>query len=49
LNACHLQPISVYIHRRRHTLFKHSAESECDLYCQCLTATGPTPCSLEHA
>ena len=46
LAACHLQPISVYIQRRRHTLFKHYAETSSDLYQQCLTVSRTTPCSL---
>jgi len=46
LETCHLQPVSVYIQRRRHTLFEHYAESYCDLCRECLKITGPTPGSL---
>ena len=46
LETCHLQPLSVYIQRRRHTLFEHYAESHCDLYRECLKIPGPTPGSL---
>ena len=46
LATCHLQPLSVYIQRRRHTLFTHYAEPSCELYRQCLTVRRTTPCSL---
>ena len=43
LQACHTQPLPVYIQRRRHTLFKHYAEHNSALYQQCLNAYGTTP------
>ena len=46
LQACNLQPISFYIQRRRHTLYKHYAKDHCVLYQQCLHRFGTTPRSL---
>ena len=46
LEACHSQPLSVYIQSRRHTLFKHHAENNSVLHQQCLNAFGTTPRSL---
>jgi hypothetical protein len=46
LAACHLQPLSVYIRHRRHTLFKHYAETSSALYRRCLSLCRTTPCSL---
>ena len=45
LATCHLQPLAVCIQRRRHTLFKHYAETS-PLYRQCLTLRGTSLCSL---
>jgi len=46
LCACHLEPILVCIQRRRHTLFKHYAETSSDLYRRCLSVHGTTPSSM---
>jgi len=46
LEACHIQPLSVYIQRRRHTLFEHYAAHHSVLYQQCLNTYGTTPRSL---
>ena len=45
LATCHLQPLAICIQRRRHTLFKHYAETS-PLYRQCLTLRGTSLCSL---
>ena len=45
LATCHLQPLGICIQRRRHTLFKHYAETS-PLYRQCLTLRGTSLCSL---
>ena len=44
LEACDLQPLSVYIQRRRDTLLQHYATAESVLYGKCwsVTETGPT-------
>ena len=39
LEACHLQPLSVYIDRRRHTLFEHYARTDSRMYEQCSAMT----------
>ena len=46
LEACHLDPLSVYIQHRRHTLYKHYAVTSSGLYQQCLSLCRTTPCSL---
>lgn len=46
LTACHLEPISVYIQHRRHTLFSRYAASFSRIYQRCMTMGGTTSRSM---